>query len=426
MFSLRDRALRSCAKARLVALLATFCTAGLAAAAERDAPVSLSEAITRAVAAAPSLAAAEERAAGALHGVDQALRSPNPTLGLEVENFSGSGPYRGLRGSDATLYYEQQIERGGKRAARGALAQAEADMARARGGLARLDLIEEISTVWVEAAIARARVEIAAARLESARRLAGEAKRRGDAGAGAPQDLAGAQAERAEAEALLAVARADAEARGAALASYWRQPFAVADARGLSDLGAARRAGRTLARGDLALMRSEKDAASGRLKVEESLGYADPSFQVGVRHFSENDDVALMIGGSIPLQLNDDNGAAVARARRERTASEHDMAAAEAALTREIAHKEAALAAYAEALRSLDAEALPALERAHRAATNAFVAGSSSYADLANARRALTDAQERRLETLRQFHLTAVRLDRLSGRHEDAGQEARP
>ena len=63
MFSLRDRALRSCAKARLVALLATFCTAGLAAAAERDAPVSLSEAITRAVAAAPSLAAAEERAA---------------------------------------------------------------------------------------------------------------------------------------------------------------------------------------------------------------------------------------------------------------------------------------------------------------------------------------------------------------------------
>ncbi|HTK34701.1 MAG TPA: hypothetical protein VL358_05355 [Caulobacteraceae bacterium] len=61
------------------------------------------------------------------------LRRPNPTLGLEIENFAGTGPFGGLRGAETTASVEQTIETGGKRRARIATGEAELVAAGAPG-----------------------------------------------------------------------------------------------------------------------------------------------------------------------------------------------------------------------------------------------------------------------------------------------------
>lgn len=75
--------------AALAAVLALPFTAGAAD------HLSLTDAFQRAIAADPSLPAAGARVDAALAGERQSGASPNPSLGLEVENFAGSGALNG-------------------------------------------------------------------------------------------------------------------------------------------------------------------------------------------------------------------------------------------------------------------------------------------------------------------------------------------
>ena len=58
---------------------------------------------------------------------------PNPTISAEAENFIGTGPIDIFRQAEMTVTYSQQMERGGKRAARVALAESDVKLAQAQG-----------------------------------------------------------------------------------------------------------------------------------------------------------------------------------------------------------------------------------------------------------------------------------------------------
>lgn len=159
----------------LTACACLFATAGFDAAAET---LTLPQALSRAAAYDPALpAAARMRAAEA--GVRQAGVRPNPSLGADLENFAGTGDIGLADRSEATLYYEQTWERGGKREARGRCGPgAELALARGRASVRALDLLAEVQTAWVEALAAEAAIAVAEERLAVARRLEGEVARR--------------------------------------------------------------------------------------------------------------------------------------------------------------------------------------------------------------------------------------------------------
>ncbi len=87
--------------------------------------LTLAEALARAGASSPfqDAAFAGVRAAEAQRRV-AALR-PNPSIIAEAENVAGTGIYRGLRSSETTVGLALPLERGGKRGARIALADAQ-------------------------------------------------------------------------------------------------------------------------------------------------------------------------------------------------------------------------------------------------------------------------------------------------------------
>src|SRR5690349_6667635 len=107
--------------------------------------------LAQARSSAPRLAEPDALVAQARGLAEQAAARPNPVLGVEVENFSGSGPYGGLGFAETTASLQQTLELGGKRAARIEAGRAGVTAAQARGGLARVEFAAQLAVAYAEA-----------------------------------------------------------------------------------------------------------------------------------------------------------------------------------------------------------------------------------------------------------------------------------
>lgn len=400
----------------LTACAFLFATAGFDAVAET---LTLPEALTRAAAYDPTRPAAAARVQAAQAGVRQAGVRPNPSLGADLENFAGTGDIGLADRSETTLYYEQTWERGGKREARVDVARAELAVARGRASVRALDLLAEVQAAWVEALAVQAQIAVAEERLAVALRLEGEVERR----VRAARDplFSGERARTATAQARIDRDQALAAAQQArmVLASYWGGgPVFELNASALEPtaFGAP---GTIADTPDLRLLATERDLSQARIGVERARAVQDPRWRAGLRHFGESNDVAVIIGGSIPLGRNDTNRGGIERVLAERTAADADMVAARIDREREVARLTARRTATLTEVGRSDAEVAPSAARAVTLVRDGFNRGGGafSYLEVAEAQRAVIEAKSRRIDLLKRFHLDGVRLDRLTGRH---------
>lgn len=405
---------------RIAALSVSTALVAPVALAQEAAPLTLQDALSRAIASDPGLRAADAGIDAARGGLRQARTRPNPELGAEVENFNGTGDLRGFQGAETTFRLSQEIERGGRRRARISLADRElhgAELARAVRGL---DLLRDVQTAYFDALASEEMVAIERERLTIAEALARSAARR----VAAARDplMAGARANAGVAEARIALTRAEAEAATARarLESFWgggqglalnRGDFALPraqdhDHQALSD-----------ASPDIARLAAQRERATSEAALQRSLGYQNPTLTLGYRRFEDRaGDGALVAGFSIPLGVFDRNQGAVARAQAERRRAEFDLEAGRRALAREYAALERAQASDAQAVRSTEEQVIPEAERALALAQEGYDRGAFSYLDILEAQRALSDARQRRVEALKSFHSNEAALDRLTAR----------
>lgn len=377
----------------------------------------LFDALSRASAADPGLTAAEARLAAAEASIRQAEVKPNPSLGLELENFAGTGAYSLLDRTEATLSYQQTLERGGKREARVGVARAGAEVLRRRREVRRLDLLRDVQVAYAEALAAEAEALMADARYIAARSALSDVARR----VRAARDplFAGSRAEATAAQAEIDRDQARTAAGDAreALARFWGGSAAFTlNLETFFQVTAPTAPGKVAA-ADLALLEAERDVAAASVRVEQSRAVTDPTVRAGVRYLGDGDNVAFVVGGTLPLRLNDKNQGGIDRAVAERTAAEADIAAAETVRNREIARLAARLAASATESERLRTEVIPSSIRAVEQVRDGFNRGGFQYISVAEAERALADARDRRVAVLRQFHLDQAALDRLTGRH---------
>ncbi|MFN9925696.1 MAG: TolC family protein [Phenylobacterium sp.] len=405
---------------RLTATSASFASAQTQA--EAPGPtlgpiLDLSDALARASAADPASAGWDARLSAAEANLRQAGVKPNPSLGLDLENFAGSGPYSILDRTETTLSYQQTFERGGKREARLGVARAGAEITRRRRDVHRLDLLRDVQGAYAEALAAEAALLIADARLIAAQSAQTDVDRR----VRAARDplFAGSRAAATTAQAEIERDQARAAARDArdVVARYWGGSadfalnletfFGVVPPVGL----------RAVAVADLALLEAERDVAASSVRLEQSRAVADPTVRAGVRHFGDGNAVAFVVGGSLPLRLYDNNKGSIDRAISERSAAEADILAERVVREREIARLVARMTASATESERLRAEVIPVAIRAVEQVRDGFNRGGFQYMNVADAERALADARARRVAVLRQFQLDQAALDRLTGRH---------
>ena len=420
-------------RARLIGVaLATSVLAASGAGAQPTAPsLSLSEALSRAATSDPSRSAREARILAGQAGVRQADVRPNPSLGVDLENFAGTGAVSLLDRTEATVSYQQTLERGGKRQARTSLARSHLEVTRWHGLVRALDTLRDVQVAYAEALGAEADLVIAEARLVAVQSAQRDVERR----VKSARDplFAGSRAEAVTAQAEISrdAARAAAEAARARLAAYWAGGasysldvqifFEVKPSTVISETDVA----------DLQLLAAERDAAVAAIRVEQAKAVTDPTVRAGVRYLGQGDNIALVVGGTLPLRRYDTNQAGIERAQAERTAAEVEIETARLSLARETAHLSRRITAAAGESERIRAEVVPAAIRAVEQVRAGFNRGGFQYIDIAEAENALFDVRARRVLVLRQLHLDQAALDRLTGRHADlvsqtASAEPRP
>lgn len=409
-----------------------------AAAFAQDAPsqdvVTFEEALARAAAAEPGLDAALAGITAAEAGVDQARRRLNPSLGVEAENFGGSGPLSGVDGIETTATIIQRLELGGDRRARIAVAQGDLGLARSGAVLRRLDLLQDVQEAYVEAADAAARLDLAEERLEIAQSVRSAVSDRVASALDPSVALARAELELENARAEVQSAAANEEAARVRLAGFWADGTAsdfVIDLADFYDPGAHAREDDALAiedSPDLALVTAAEERAGAVVEREIARGVQDIEVGAGVRHFNADGGVAAIAQVTIPLGLFDRNQGGVAAARADRTRLAYEAESMRRAVLREIAGGRRERSAAITRVDALTERVVPQAEAALAQAREGYARGAFSSLEVLDAQRALHDAREALVDALSDYHRADAALDRLTARFADPlpGEEILP
>lgn len=396
-------------------LFALWLSAGVAAA--EPAPA-FADLLRQAQETAPRLAEARAEIARAEGLARQARVIPNPTLGLEVENFSGSGPYRGTNQAETTASIAQTLELGGKRSARVSAAQAEVQAAQHRAQRAQADFRFDLAVAYAEAEASDRRLVLA----QDALGLAEEDARiaRAFVEQGREPDLRRIQAEAAvqaaratvdEAQAARATAFANLTALAGAPAPITSIPVSLLD--GTPSRSAANTPAASKAPG-LLVAQAEREVAQRRLTLERRRAVPDVNVSMGFRRFEDGDTSALVAGVSVPLPLFDRNRGNVSAVQAEVTVAEARLNAARLDAEATV-RAGTARAAAAETRLTAAREGVRAAQEAYRLTRIGYEGGKLSLAELLVARRALTDARVQAIAAASERVSAQAALARVSG-----------
>ncbi len=377
-------------------------------------PFTLDEAIRRASEAAPLLQAGDAAISAAKAGARQANLRPNPSLSVEGENLIGTGPYRMLRQSEVSVTYSQPFERGGKRAARVALAQQDIGVAEASARIARLDLAAAVQRAYIDVLITDFAARISDERLETETQMQREALRR-VRGYKDPLFVETRAAARV-AQARLGRDEAHARQRNARnrLASFWAGSGAdlqLADGLTLTNANSV-----TIAPADQALREAEIARARASVVVEQSRASQDYTLSGGARYLRETGDIALLAGVTIPLGRFDRNQGNIARAQAERQRREFLAEADRLEKRRRLA----SLSADADAARTradaIMGQVYPRTVRTLEQVREGYNRGGFNFRDMQDAADAILEVQDQWLAAITRFRDTQTEIDRLTGR----------
>ncbi len=394
----------SCAALVAVALLAVPTLAE---------PLTLEQSVARAAANAPNLSAGAAAVDAARAGRIQAGVRPNPVIVVEAENFAGTSFDQTFRQAQITGTYTQQLERGSKRVARVALAEAEIAVAQAAGAVLRLDLAQQVQRAFGDVLLADEAVMVAGRALAIERGLATEARRRVTAARDPLFVGTAADARVATAALALSQARTRATAARAALAQFWGGSGDGLEVKG-DPLDRPRTA--ALSPIDARVAAADVIRAGAVLANEQALARQDWTVGAGTRFIKQTESLALVATVSIPLGRFDRNQGNIARARADRARAEFAAEAARLDRQRRLdrLRRDADLAISAATAIRIDL--LPRHRKALAQVREGYARGGFAFRDLQDAADRIIAAEDDYLAALAALRTAEAGIDRLTGR----------
>ncbi len=407
-----------------------FVRAALFAAALSSAPalnaqsLTLQDAIERAVAASPQGAAGAARLdtlSAVRLGADT---RPIDTVDVTIENL-------GIGGSDLnrqiqlTGTYSRRLERGGKRAARVGVVDADIDVIRAETLIRRLEIATAVQRLYVEAQATEAMVGIARDRVAIAEQLSREVGRR-------VTDARDPLFAGTRARTQLAEARVDLEiAEHARDAALTRLALLLGEPAGQFTVGRGNfldveeaTAALQPAAVDVAIFEARRRRAAAELTLQRANARTDPTVSGGPRLIGSG-DIAIVAGVSLPLRNRGLNRSNIARAEAEARQVEADLAVDLFQRRQQIALAAEKVTETAHEVEAVRDRVVPGAERALTEVRAGYNRGGFTFLDVSTAQTALHEARARMVRAATRHHEARVELDRLTGRFVPLVQELR-
>ncbi len=407
----------------LASCLAALVLAFPAAAQEAVSPLSLHDAIKAALEKSPVLESRMEQAEAMKAATSKAGALPNPELSVEAENIGGDGAYEGFDGAEITYGLSQLVELPGKRAGRSGVAGSGERKSLYERDAARLDLIRDVVMAYVSLVAAGEEVEILKEEQSLASNVYASVAAKVDAGKEPPIqknkaaiELSSSNIALERAERSLQTARtALANTMGGGVASFAVSAQtlpAMEPPKGLSSYAAMLEK-----TPDVMMYDAGIQAAQSNLSLEKAHALPDPTINVGVRDFREDNEQAFLAGVSFPLPVFDANRAGVRRAGHEYNAAMLDKAQAKLSAETDLARSYEAFANAYREHQLLKETVLPGAAEAFDVAREGYNAGKFGYLEVLDAQRTLFEARKQSTQTMFDYYRELAAIDRLTATH---------
>jgi cobalt-zinc-cadmium efflux system outer membrane protein len=410
-----------------VGLASLFAGSGISIAQEKPAAViaagelTLAQALAQGLARHPALAPYDWEIKAREAAIKQVSRPPNPSVGLEVEDVAGTGPYGGTRQAQTTLALSQPIELGGKRALRASVAGAARTEAEREREFYQQEVLFQVRTAFIAVLVAQEQERQLTDSFKLAAEVVTAVQAKVEAGKVSPVELVKAEASRASARKELDLTRQE-------LAAARNQ---LAWALGEKTPGFTRASGELLTLSpvpqrdeamSLLLANASVRAAQAtllrsgeELKLAKKSRLPDVTVSAGYRHFSAGEDHALLFGASVPLPVFQRQRGAEAEAAARLEKARAEEAALKHRLQGELLGHLAVLERTTLEAQSYTRQLLPAAREVFAKTREGYTGGKFSYLELLDAQRELLKLQREELEALARHHLARAELDRLLG-----------
>ena len=388
---------------------------------ERD-TLSLQEAIARALEHNPELQTFKlEIKAREARTVQESLL-PNPELGIEVENFAGSGPLSGFKGTETTLAIGQLIELGGKRSKRTKIAALQSDLALWQYETKRLDIITKVRSLYLQVLSAQKRINLDRKLVALSRTFKENVGTLVQGGRLSSAETARAQVELSNRELRLRQGRREFNNSRQLLAAVWgamAADFKAVDGtlRNRASIPSSQQLLQALPTSPLF---TRQNIIIQRQKAKTALADAqsipDPVLSAGYRRFNESDDQAFVAGISIPITLFDRNQGGRQEARYRERQGKQQLQSLHTALNAEINNRLEIMRSLTNEIKTMQDVIIPQAQYAHSIIQQNYRLGKYSLIDVLDAQRQLFDAEGRYLQALSEINLQVIELEGLLGR----------
>jgi cobalt-zinc-cadmium efflux system outer membrane protein len=368
--------------------------------------ITLRQALALALMKNPELAAfsweARAREAQAL----QARLLPNPELGVEMENFGGTGFFGGLDEAETTVQLGQLVELGGKRSKRKRAAALDQDLAGWDYEIGRIQVFTETSKAFVEVLVAQKRTELNEEFVRLAEQVLDVVAERVRAGKVSPIDEVKARValsvrliERGRAEGELAAARKVlTTAWGGTVPTFSAAQGDLGRLPGVPSFEALSE--RMADNPEMTRWLVEIERRRASLEMERAGRFPDVTLSGGVRYISPTDDWAFVAGLSVPIPVFDRNQGSTLEAQYRLAKTEEQRRALRVRVQAALASIYQRLSSARDEATSLKNDVLPGARSAFEATGEGFRQGKFGYLDVLDAQRTFFEAQARYTEAL--------------------------
>lgn len=395
-------------------------------------PISFDEAARKTLASHPDTRRFALELEAARARIDAAGLRPPTEFAADLDNFAGTGDTRGIHSAELTLSLNSVFERGGKRDARAAVAERSLDLLSLEQRIAALDLLTETGRRFVAVAVSQERLRLAQAARAQADTTLALVQPRVESARSPRTELLYAEIERSRTDVEMDAAEHEFAAAQAALAAQWgspeERPSVILAAYDLPETATwAQLRSRLEALPDLERFASEQRLRQAQVALARAQAVPDWRWRIGVRRLQETNeftkDEALVAGIAIPLGQ-------ARRAAPSGRESEAELAAVDSStqsrrldLDRLLIGELEQLRAARTRLRAITDVQLPRAREARDLTEHGYRIGRFPYRELALAQQQVLELELARLEAARQFHLTRIEVERLTGAQLDLLKE---
>ena len=384
--------------------------------------LTLNDAISRAIAENPALRGSEYLLLASRAREARVAQSPPLSVGAEFEDFAGSGDLSGVDSLQTTLRLSGVLELGGKRVARGEMAQRETEVVSIDQTTERLDLLAQVAERFAQVAARQEQLVVAHQATELSAATVDRVTERIRVGA-APQHELG------RAEISLARARIDEEhaehqltSGRVRLAATWGATtpqfervsanlFEFPETKTLEQLMDDVDASPAIQR-----MLSRERLAAAQLNLARTARSSEIVWSAGLRRLESIDDSALVASINFPLGT---------RRRAEPSISEAEAMQAKLPFDVQVARVDASATlfelyqelhhAQLEA-RTLREQVQPQSQSVLQSTELSFRQGRVTFFELANAQQQLLDVHRDAIAAAAEYHALLIEIERLMGR----------